>query len=131
MFGPTVDSLCSALYRGSKVTIERCVLLDEINARLQVLTVVSMKMAVFWVVAPCRLVEVHRRFIATITDAGTTFETSITFYQSTRRNNPDAAVFEISLRWLCRIKNTLRYTVTCKRQATARQTARQHGSLSV
>jgi hypothetical protein len=28
----------------------------------QVLTAASMKMAVFWVVAPCSLVEVYRRF---------------------------------------------------------------------
>jgi hypothetical protein len=30
--------------------------------RFQVLMVVSMQMAVFWVVAPCSLVEVYRRF---------------------------------------------------------------------
>jgi hypothetical protein len=30
--------------------------------RFHVLTAVSMKMAVFWVVAPCSLVEVYRRF---------------------------------------------------------------------
>jgi hypothetical protein len=30
--------------------------------RFQVLTAASMKMAVFWVVAPCSLVEVYRRF---------------------------------------------------------------------
>jgi hypothetical protein len=29
------------------------------NMRFQVLTAVSMKMAVFWVVAPCSLVEVY------------------------------------------------------------------------
>jgi hypothetical protein len=28
----------------------------------QVLTAVSMKIAIFWVVAPCSLVEVYRRF---------------------------------------------------------------------
>jgi hypothetical protein len=28
----------------------------------EVLTAVSMKMAVFWVVAPCSLVEVYQRF---------------------------------------------------------------------
>jgi hypothetical protein len=31
--------------------------------RFQVLTAASMKMAVFWVVVPCRLVGVYRRFI--------------------------------------------------------------------
>jgi hypothetical protein len=30
--------------------------------RFEVLTAVSMKMAVFWAVAPCSLVEVYRRF---------------------------------------------------------------------
>jgi hypothetical protein len=30
--------------------------------RFQVLTAASMKMAVFWVVAPCSLIEVYRRF---------------------------------------------------------------------
>jgi hypothetical protein len=29
---------------------------------IEVLMVVSMKMAVFWVVAPCSLVEVYKRF---------------------------------------------------------------------
>jgi hypothetical protein len=34
----------------------------EHQVRFQVLTAVSMKMNVFWVVAPCSLVEVYRRF---------------------------------------------------------------------
>jgi hypothetical protein len=33
---------------------------DEVG--FEVLTTVSMKMAVFWVVAPCSLVEVYQRF---------------------------------------------------------------------
>jgi hypothetical protein len=33
----------------------------------EVLTAVSMKMAVFWVVAPCSLVEVYQRFVARLT----------------------------------------------------------------
>jgi hypothetical protein len=37
-----------------------------------------MKMAVFWVVAPCSLVE-----------AANTSETSVNFYETTRRNNPE------------------------------------------
>jgi hypothetical protein len=32
------------------------------DIRLEDLTAVSMKMAVFWVVAPCRLVQVYQRF---------------------------------------------------------------------
>jgi hypothetical protein len=33
-----------------------------LNARFQVLTAASMRMAVFWAVAPCSLVEVYRPF---------------------------------------------------------------------
>jgi hypothetical protein len=54
-------------------------------------------MAVFWDVAPCSLVEVYRRFrdacclhyqseIALMMEAASTFETSVNFYQKTRRN---------------------------------------------
>jgi hypothetical protein len=47
----------------------------------------SMRMAVFWVVAPCSLVEVYQRFrgacclIALMMDAVNTSETSVNFYQ--------------------------------------------------
>jgi hypothetical protein len=42
-------------------------------------------MAVFWVVAPCSLVEVYRP-----DDGGTsTSETSVDFYHTTRRKNPE------------------------------------------
>jgi hypothetical protein len=34
----------------------------EMRLGFEVLTVVSMKMAVFWVVAPCSLIEVYQRF---------------------------------------------------------------------
>jgi hypothetical protein len=58
-------------------------------------------MAVFWVVAPCILVEVDRRFrdvrclhhqviiIALMIEAASTSETSVNFYQATRRYNPE------------------------------------------
>jgi hypothetical protein len=49
-------------------------------------------MAVFWVVAQCSLVSVYRRFvraIARMMEAAGTSETSVTFYQATRRNNPE------------------------------------------
>jgi hypothetical protein len=45
-------------------------------------------MTVFWVVAQCSLVEVYRRF-AVMLEAASTSETSVNFYQSTRRNNPE------------------------------------------
>jgi hypothetical protein len=62
-------------------------------------------MAVFWVVAPCSLVEVYRHFrgacclhhqgddrpddggIALIIETARTSETSVSFYQTSRRNN--------------------------------------------
>jgi hypothetical protein len=35
---------------------------QDCNVAFEVLTAVRMKMAVFWVVAPCSLVDVYRRF---------------------------------------------------------------------
>jgi hypothetical protein len=59
-------------------------------------------MAVFWVVAPCSLVEVYQRFrgpcclhhqedllIALMMEAARTSETLENFYQTTRRYNPE------------------------------------------
>jgi hypothetical protein len=59
-----------------------------------------MKMAVFRVVAPCRLVEFYRRFrgacylhhqgdVALMVEAESTSETSVNFSQTTRRNNSE------------------------------------------
>jgi hypothetical protein len=55
-----------------------------------------MKMAVFWDVAPCSLVEVYRRFRgpcsiirALMMEAATTSETLENFYQTTHRYNPE------------------------------------------
>jgi hypothetical protein len=52
-----------------------------------------MKLTVFWDVAPCYLVEVYRRFrgkiIALMMEAANTSETSVKFYQTTRRSNPE------------------------------------------
>jgi hypothetical protein len=62
-----------------------------------------MKMAVFWVVGPCSLVEVYRRFrgacclhnegnellIALMMATASTSETSVNFHQTTQRNNPE------------------------------------------
>jgi hypothetical protein len=45
-------------------------------------------MALFWVVAPCSLVEVYQRFILMMEAAGTS-ETPVNFYQTTRRNNSE------------------------------------------
>jgi hypothetical protein len=48
-----------------------------------------MKMAVFWVVAPCSLAEVYRRFRAMMIEAARTSETLVNFYQNTRRYNTE------------------------------------------
>jgi hypothetical protein len=50
-----------------------------------------MKMAVFWVVAGCRLVGVYQRFrlIALMMEAIQTSETAVNSHQSKRRYNPE------------------------------------------
>jgi hypothetical protein len=67
--------------------------------RCQVLTAASMKMAVFWDVAPCSLVEVmFQRYllppssIALMMDAANTSETLVN-YQTTRCNIPEDSHF--------------------------------------
>jgi hypothetical protein len=50
---------------------------------LEVFTATSLKMAVFWVVAPCRLVDVS------MAEAAGTSETSVNFQQTTGRYNPE------------------------------------------
>jgi hypothetical protein len=55
-----------------------------------------MKLAVFWVVGPCSLAEVYRRFSRAcclyqraMMEAASTSETSVNFYETTWRNNPE------------------------------------------
>jgi hypothetical protein len=52
-----------------------------------------MKMAVFWVVAPRRLVSVYRRFVALMMEAVQISETLLNLHQSTRRYNQKTAIF--------------------------------------
>jgi hypothetical protein len=63
-------------------------------------------MAVLWVVAPCSLVEVHRRFRDAcrlyhqdyhLNDGGSmTSETSVNFYRTTLRNDPEHSRISIA-----------------------------------
>jgi hypothetical protein len=62
-----------------------------------------MKMAVFWDVALCSLVEVYRCFrdaccraIALMMEAAITSETSVNFHQTTRCNNPEDSHLQVS-----------------------------------
>jgi hypothetical protein len=60
--------------------------------RFEVLMVASMKMAVFWVVAPCNLLEIYWHFsklIALMMESASTSEMLVNFYQTTCRNNPE------------------------------------------
>jgi hypothetical protein len=59
-----------------------------------------MKMTVFWVVAPCSLFEIYRRFrgayclIALMMEALSTSETSVSFYATAQRNNPEDIIIK-------------------------------------
>jgi hypothetical protein len=48
-----------------------------------------MRMADFWVAAPCSLVEVCRRFRGACCLHHHGSETSVNLYRTTRRNNPE------------------------------------------
>jgi hypothetical protein len=48
-----------------------------------------MKMAVFWVVAPCSLGILHHMGNVLMMEAAYISETSVNVYQTTRRNNPE------------------------------------------
>jgi hypothetical protein len=65
-----------------------------------------MKMAVFQVVSPCSLVEVHRRFRGAcrihnqgLMEAESTSETSGNFYHTTRPKNPEDSHLHITFRY--------------------------------
>jgi hypothetical protein len=50
-----------------------------------------LKMANFWVVTPCSQVEVYRSFRGACCLHSQCKETSVNFYQTTRRNNPEVS----------------------------------------
>jgi hypothetical protein len=54
-----------------------------------------MKMAVFWDVVPCCLVEVYRHIRGELMmEAASTSEMSANFYQTTQRNIPEEVIFK-------------------------------------
>jgi hypothetical protein len=63
-----------------------------------------MKMAVFWVVAPCSLIAVYQRFRGPcclhhqgwMMEATRTSETLVNFYQTTQRYNPKTVIFVLT-----------------------------------
>jgi hypothetical protein len=55
----------------------------------EVLTVMNMKMTVVRVVTPCSLIEFYRHFRGACCLHRQGDETSVKFYQTTRRNNPE------------------------------------------
>jgi hypothetical protein len=59
---------------------------------------VSMKIAIFWVVAPCSLEEVYQRFRRTCClhhQAASTSETSVNFYQTTHCYNTEDSYLHV------------------------------------
>jgi hypothetical protein len=73
------------VYIPSSVLIKRVSFMYNIMngvMKFQVLTATGMKMAVFWDVAPCILVV-------------STSETSVSFYQTTRRNTVEDSIFKL------------------------------------
>jgi hypothetical protein len=60
----------------------------------------GVKMAVFWVVTSCSLVEVYHRSRALMLEAENTYETLANFYLTTRRYNPEdkkTAIFTLTI----------------------------------
>jgi hypothetical protein len=82
---------------GGFLTIFSVVMRSWLLVRFQVVTAVSIKMTVFWDVAPCSLAEVYQCFrgvcccaiIALMLEISGTSETSVNFYQTTWCNTPE------------------------------------------
>jgi hypothetical protein len=104
--GYTKDLVVSDHITGWEICEATCIIYTQvknINCHLcsyyyflvgfEVLTAVSMKIAVFWVVAPCSLVEFYQRFRGPCCvhhqgdEAARTSETLVNFYQTTRCYN--------------------------------------------
>jgi hypothetical protein len=81
------------LWKGYLPCVHQSPPLDRILSQMnpvgfEVLTAVNTKMAVFWVAAPCSLIDVYQ-LIALMMEAASTSETLDNLYQTTRRYNPE------------------------------------------
>jgi hypothetical protein len=64
-----------------------------------------MKVVVFCVVAPCSMIQIHVSGVLTasvllielMVEAGSTYETSVNFYQTTRCNNPEDSHLQMNM----------------------------------
>jgi hypothetical protein len=70
------------------------------NVRFQVLTAATMKVTVFWDIAPCSLVQIDRRFkgVSLMMELVSLSETSANFHETTRRNIPEYCQLHIRRR---------------------------------
>jgi hypothetical protein len=66
------------------------------NVKFQVLTAMGVKMTVFWDVALCGIL---------VMEAVSTSETSVTFYETTRRNIPEDVRHQINILHIRRCAN--------------------------
>jgi hypothetical protein len=77
----------------------------------------SVKMTVFWDVAPCSLVELYRHFRGAdlMMEAASASETSVNFYQTTRRNIPEDSHLHTPRRENLKFHHVTKYfTVICE-----------------
>jgi hypothetical protein len=59
------------------------------ECRIRAVNKECINISVFWAVAPCSLVDVYRRFSALMMEEASSSETSVNFYQTTWRYNPE------------------------------------------
>jgi hypothetical protein len=102
--------------RKTQAPVVHGIINDEANFQdlFEVLTAVSTKMAVFWVVAPCSLVEVYQRFIGPCClhhQGESPSETLVNLYQTTRRYNPENSHLQGNFRLLTTFINGMQRVV--------------------
>jgi hypothetical protein len=83
-------TLCSSMSWPKQHRIRSLKAMDFVRYKSVVMSqlMLHMKMAVFWIVAPCSLVEVYQRFRGPYCLHHQGDETFVNFYQTTRRYNP-------------------------------------------